>query len=226
MAEAERRRQMFISEQVRLSRNRALKVKAYFNARDVAAAKHKWTMVFYARMNKAKSFHAAMKSLHVAALAHELAMQIKRRDAFTAWEIARNTNVSAHKARLHASHAYAQSVKAWELAAGAMAGAKKTLADCWSHYRSTLKIRVHTREVYVKWGKAHRAAIKGRMAAGLKAAEAHEAHMKATHKHKVSVTVMMAGIKRRAAARAAAIRAHMAVKRHAASGFMYLAQKN
>merc|ERR1712195_251042 len=176
-------------------------------------------------MNKAKSFHAAMKSLHVAALAHELAMQVKRRTTFTAWEIARNTNRSAHKARLHASHAYAQSVKAWELAAGAMAGAKKTLAECWSHYNSSLRIRVHTREVYVKWAKAHRSAIKGRKAAGLKAAMAAEAHMKASHKHKVSVTVHIAAVKRRAAARAAAIRAHMAVKRHAASGFIYLAEQ-
>ena len=74
MAEAERKRQLFLSENLRLSRNRALKTKAYFNARDIAAAKHKWTAIFYSRMSKAKSFHAAMKSLHTKALAHELAM--------------------------------------------------------------------------------------------------------------------------------------------------------
>jgi len=50
MAEAERARAKFLSDQVRLSRNRALKVAHYFSARDVAASRSKWTAVFYSRM--------------------------------------------------------------------------------------------------------------------------------------------------------------------------------
>lgn len=167
-----------------------------------------------------------MKSLHTKKLAHELAMQVKRRTAFKAWMIARSTNDRARKARDAATSAYAAAVKAFELARDTMGSGKKTLADAWAHYRSTLKIRVAAREEYVKWGKAHRAAIKGREAAGLKAAEAHQAYMVAHKKHSVSVEVHIAAVKRRAAARAAAIRAHRAVKKHAMSGFMYLAQEN
>ena len=103
-----------------------------------------------------------MKSLHTTALAHELAMQVKRRTAFTAWMIARNTNKRAHHARTSATAAYGSAIKAFELARDSMGSGKKTLASAWAHYRSTLKIRVAAREEYVKWGKAHKAAIKGR----------------------------------------------------------------
>ena len=78
-----------------------------------------------------------------------------------------------------------------------------------------MTIRAAARETYAKWGKAHRAAIKGSKLASFKRAEAAKASTIASMKHKKSVATHIAAANRRAAARAAAIRAHEAVQRHA-----------
>jgi hypothetical protein len=205
----------YIRESMKLSRDRAIKVRGYFNARDIAASALKFRKMWYAKAKAAGSAAKLAKSLHVKALAHELAMQKKRRGAFTKWEVARTEHTNAIKRRAAAQADFKRSDAEMARTAAELAKCKAELAASWKNENRRSTERAAARENYVKWAKAHRAAIKGRKLAGLKAARAAKASTVADMHHKKSVATHMAAINRRAAARAAAIKAHMAVQRHA-----------
>lgn len=60
----------FMRESMRLARNRAIKVRGYFRARDMAAVAAKLRKSFYNKMKAAKSLAAATKAMHIKAMAH------------------------------------------------------------------------------------------------------------------------------------------------------------
>lgn len=211
MKAAEAKRRKYIHESMVLARNRGIKVRGYFNARDVAAQAKKARDAWYKKAKAAGSLAKLTKSLHLAALSKEAALNKKREGAFTKWEIARTNHTASITRRKAAQKCFKDSVSAHARAVAAKARATKALADAWKKENAAIKRRNAARANYEKWAKAHRSAIKGRKAAGLKAANAAKASAVASKKHMESAAKHMAAVNRRAAARAAAIRAHMAV---------------
>jgi len=226
MKKAEEMRAKYIHEQEILSRDRKLKVGKYFGARDAEATAKKARAAFHAAMVKAKGLAAAAKAMHIAAIAHEEAMRLKREDAFTKWEAARNHAEFCLKRGNASTAAYKAAVDARARAFAEASRRLSAMKAAWAAHKKAETAKVAARENYVKWAKAHRSAVKGTKAAALKRAEAEAAHAKATKHHAASVASHIAAIRRRAAARAAAIAAHIKAQKHAANSWKFLAQAN
>lgn len=133
--------------------------------------------------------------------------------------------MSAKARRIAADKHYRRSLLRLSRRTTHVAWCKAALAKAWVHFNKTLVVRKATRANYIKWANHHKAAIKGRKAAALKAAKAKAAAQAASKKHSISVSAHIAAIKRRAAARLAAIKAHKKVQMHAMKGYMMLPEK-
>jgi len=226
MKKAEELRAKYIREQQMLSMNRRVKVFKFFGARDAEGRARKARAAFHAAMVKAKGLAAAAKALHIKKVAHELAMDKKRASAMTKWLAARNhEKVCLHRGN-RATTAYNKAVAARARAVIRENRARSAMKAAWAAHKKSTAAKVAARENYVKWAKAHRKA-KGvskahKLIAEDKAKRAHNAKKF----HEGSVKHHVAAIRRRAAARAAAIRAHMRAQRHAMKAWRFLAQEN
>jgi hypothetical protein len=96
----------------------------------------------------------------------------------------------------------------------------------WAAHKRATAAKVAARENYVKWAKAHRKAKGVSRAHKLIAEDKAKRAADAKKSHNGSVQKHIAAIKRRAAARARAIRAHMKAQKHAQNAWRFLAQEN
>merc|ERR1712166_603807 len=152
----------------------------YFGARDAEATAKKARAAFYAAMRKAKGLAAAAKAMHIAAIAKEEAMRLKRESAFTKWEAARNHAEFCLKRGNAATAAYKAAVDARARAVAEASRRLSEMKDACAAHKKAESAKVAARENYVKWAKAHRSAIKGTKAAALKRANAEAAAAKAS----------------------------------------------
>jgi len=218
MKEAEAARARFIAEHMKLAKARAIATHHYFKAKDEAATAARWMKIFHGRAMKAGSFKNLMIAFHAKATKHHAAMKAKRDAAWTKWLAARKAHRAARKARKAAATAYAMAIKVRVAAQKHEATRKAALAAAWKTEKSAGKVRAATREVYVKWAKAHRSALSKMQKAALKKMASIKAHKKAVATHKKSVAKHTKAVDKRTAALKAAIKAHKAVHAHAAKG--------
>jgi len=215
MKKAEELRAKYIREQQMLSMQRRVRVFKYFGARDAAASATKARAGFYAAMVKAKGLARAAKAMHIASVAKELAMSKKRASAMTKWLNARNHEKVCLGRGNRATDAYNEAVAARARAQSRLNRAASAMKAAWAAHKKSTAAKVAAREIYVKWATAHRKAKNVAKATKEIRADKAARAADASKFHEGSVKKHIAAINKRAAARAAAIAAHMKAQKHA-----------
>ena len=214
---------------MKLAKARAVKTRGYFNARDQAAKSMTYKKSVYAAFKKAHNLAKAKRSLDAAAKkAHAERVKIhfgaagtfdkaaldftvcEKRSAASTKVFARFTNAAAADKRRGGLNQAAANK-----AAGPM---KKDIA-------ALKKARAHrtaSAAALKKSGALLKKAKNAAAAAKQAYTKALAARTKANKHHLKSWKESKAAINRHAAARAAAVKAHLAVRNHARKGWMYL----
>jgi hypothetical protein len=229
LSAAEDARANFIKQSMKLAKARSIKTRGYFNARDQAAKLKKYWRSVYATFKKAGSLanakkalakaankaHAERKKIHFGATGtfDKAALDFKvceKRSAASTKVFARFTNAAAADKRRGGLNQAAANK-----AAGPM---KKDIA-------ALKKARAHrtaSAAALKKSGALLKKAKNAAAAAKQAYTKALAARTKANKHHLKSWKESKAAINRRAKARAAAVKAHIAVRNHAQKGWMYL----